>query len=74
MKLNRKTRFIFTCLIGLGISFLFSFGIWYPASVNAQTNNSQSVPTVKWQNTQLPDWSQITFGNLRACLVQINKK
>ena len=74
MKLNRKIRFIFTWLLGLGISFFFGFGIWHPASLNAQTNNSQSVPTVKWQNTQLPDWSQITFGNLRACLVQINKK
>ncbi len=66
MKLNRKTRFVFTWLLGLGISFLFGFGIWYPASVNAQTNNSQPVPTTNWQNTQLPDWSQITFGNLPA--------
>lgn len=64
MNLNRNNRFIFTWLISLIISLLFGFGICYPATLNAQSNNVQPVPTVNWQNTQLPDWSQITFGNL----------
>ncbi|GAB1542807.1 hypothetical protein NUACC21_54810 [Scytonema sp. NUACC21] len=30
----------------------------------AFTEPSSSIPTIAWQNTQLPDWNQITFSSL----------
>ncbi|MEP0879581.1 hypothetical protein NDA00_27780 [Funiculus sociatus GB2-M2] len=30
----------------------------------AVTSSASPVPTTPWQNTQLPDWNQITFSNL----------
>ena len=34
----------------------------------ASVQSGSSIPTTVWQNTQLPDWNQITFSNLPGIL------
>ncbi|MGL4498249.1 MAG: hypothetical protein ACRCU2_04225, partial [Planktothrix sp.] len=58
-KINKKIRFGYWALTGLAL-FLFISGLFL-GPVNAQTN---SVPTLTWNQTEIPNWGQITFDSL----------
>lgn len=66
-------RHIYWAVTGLLLSLFISglpfqtgnrtFALISPVSTS-QVPSKSPVPTVTWQNTQLPDWNQITFSNL----------
>jgi hypothetical protein len=69
-RMQRTLTWVFT---GILLSFLLS---GFPLSTESilgqkvvavtQPHSSSPVPTINWQNTQLPDWNRITFSNLPA--------
>lgn len=73
MKLQHRQRILNWVFTGILLSFVLA-GL--PVSTQSifgqkliavtQPSSSNSVPTINWQNTQLPDWNRITFSNLPA--------
>jgi hypothetical protein len=73
MLFYRIQRTLLLVLAGIFFSFLllrvpFSTELILGKKVIAvtQPHSSSPVPTINWQNTQLPDWNRITFNNFPA--------
>lgn len=65
----RLGRHLYWMVTGLLMSIflsglLFGTGAQGAKAVASTPLATNSVPTITWQNAQLPDWNQITFGNL----------
>ncbi|MCT7968385.1 hypothetical protein NG799_18925 [Laspinema sp. D1] len=58
-KISKPIRFGYWALTGLAL-LLFISGMLLPG-LNAQTTG---VPTLTWNQTQIPNWGEITFGSL----------
>ena len=61
MKLLNKKISLFSCI---GLSILFSSAIIVSSQAQDISNNQNRIQTVNWQNTRIPDWSQITFSTM----------
>ena len=68
-RFNRHLYWMFTGLIlSLFISGLPLKGVAITQPPSSETTTQapleSPIPTITWQNTQMPDWNQITFSNL----------
>jgi len=50
-------------LTGLGLSLALS-GFLIGGTLGPSAASTQPIPTTVWEDTQLPDWNQISFGSL----------
>lgn len=65
MKFLQKTRFISAVFLGLVFSIFVGFSEKMPLKA-AETSLGNAIPTYSWQDSKLPDWSQISFSGLPA--------
>ncbi|NER27607.1 MAG: hypothetical protein F6J89_08225, partial [Symploca sp. SIO1C4] len=54
---------LYWLITGLGLS-IFVSGLLIGGVPGRTVATTQPIPTTPWQNTQLPDWNQITFRNI----------
>lgn len=73
MKLQHRQHTLTWVFTGILLSFVLAGLPFSTQSIFGQKlvavtqpSSSNSVPTINWQNTQLPDWNRITFSNLPA--------
>ncbi|MEM7580855.1 MAG: hypothetical protein AAF316_13615 [Cyanobacteria bacterium P01_A01_bin.80] len=58
--LNKKI----SLLSGIALSIIISGAIIVSSQAQDISNNQNRIQTVNWQNTRIPDWSQITFSTM----------
>ncbi|MBV6622672.1 MAG: hypothetical protein KI793_06950 [Rivularia sp. (in: Bacteria)] len=61
MKPLNKKNSLFS---GIGLSIIISSSIIVSSQAQDISNNRNRIQTVNWQNTRIPDWSQITFSTM----------